>query len=144
MSSFRITFLIRLDTAINRCDTFYISLDDFLHKNRLCIPFYDSDNKIRFYQTRALFENDERMAKYLSKLNADKTVFGLNKIDPELEYMFVFEGPIDSMFVKNGISMGGLHVSEHQKDRLNKYILHEKIWVLDNQIKKRHILGRIP
>lgn len=122
----------RLDTAINKC-TFWISLKDYLHKNRLVIPFQDSDKKIKFYQSRALYKKDE-YCKYLSKLNADKTVFGLNTIDESLDYLFIFEGPIDSLFCKNGISMAGLKISEHQKELLNKYFLYERIWVLDNQL----------
>lgn len=129
----------RLDVAINSCETFYVSLDDFIHKNRLCLPFYDSDGKIRFFQTRAIYKQDEKFGKYLSKTNADKTVFGLNKVKPDLDFMFCFEGPIDSMFVQNGISMGGLHVSDVQTGLLNKYMLHEKIWILDNQLENPEV-----
>jgi len=122
----------RLDTAVNRCDL-WISLKDFLHKNRIVIPFHDSDNKIRFYQSRSMYKQDESMGKYLSKLNADKTIFGLNNIDKNLDHLFIFEGPIDAMFTKNGISMGGIKISEHQDGLLNEYFLYERIWILDNQ-----------
>ena len=132
----------RLDTAINKC-TFYISLKDYLHKNRLVIPFSDLDNKIRFYQTRAIYKENENMGKYLSKLNADKSIFGLNTVDESLDYLFVFEGPIDSMFVKNGISMAGLKISEHQKELLNKYFLFNKIWVLDNQLENIDVKNKM-
>jgi hypothetical protein len=132
----------RLNTAINRCKTFYISLNDYIHKNRLCIPFYDSDGKIRFFQSRAMYPEDEEIAKYLSKSNSDKTIFGLNQIDTTIDYLFVFEGPIDSMFVKNGISMAGLQISDHQKTLLNKYILYKRIWVLDNQLYKEEVFEK--
>jgi len=123
----------RLDTAVNKCNL-WLSLKDFLHKNRIVIPFHDSDNKIRFYQSRSMYKQDEKMGKYLSKLNADKTIFGLNNIDQNLNHLFIFEGPIDSMFTKNGISMGGLKISDHQNELLNEFFLYERIWVLDNQL----------
>lgn len=132
----------RLNTAINKCKTFYISLNDYIHKNRLCIPFYDPDGKVRFYQTRAMYPEDEDIAKYLSKSNSDKSVFGLNQIDTSMDHMFIFEGPIDSMFVKNGISMAGLQISSYQESLLSKYMLYQKIWVLDNQLYKDEVFEK--
>jgi len=132
----------RLDTAINKTLPLYISLDDYIHKNRLCIPFRDPDNKIRFYQTRALYKKDEDIAKYLSKINSDKTIFGLNNIDSSLDYLFIFEGPIDSMFVKNGVSMAGLRISELQKQLLGKYFLYKRIWILDNQLDNPDVYNK--
>jgi len=131
----------RLDTAINKCN-FWISLKDYLHKNRLVIPFTDTNKKIPFYQTRAIYKDNEQMGKYLSKLNADKGIFGLNTIDETLDYLFVFEGPLDSMFVKNGISMAGLKISEHQSGLLNKYFLYKRIWVLDNQLENEEVVDK--
>jgi len=129
----------RLNVAINRCKTFYISLNDKIHKNRLCIPFFDENGKIIFYQTRALFEKDEEFGKYLSKVDADKSVFGIDKIDSEFPHILIFEGPIDSMFVKNGVAICGLVLTELQKKQLTKYPLHKKIWVLDNQLDNEDV-----
>ena len=124
----------RLNTAINKPKSLWISLKDFVHKNRLVIPFYDEDNQIRFYQSRTILPEDMNdRPKYLSKLNADKRVYGINTIDPNINQLFVFEGPIDSMFVKNGIAVCGLHVTDVQRNILNKYFLYEQIWVPDNQ-----------
>jgi hypothetical protein len=132
----------RLDTATNKT-TLYISLKDFIHKNRLCIPFYDSNNKIPFYQTRALYKKDETYGKYLSKMNSEKTIFGLNKIDSSVPYLFMTEGPIDCMFVsKNGASMGGLSISALQRSMLSKYIGFELIWILDNQLNNEHVFEK--
>jgi hypothetical protein len=133
----------KLDTCINKTEL-YISLKDFIHKNRICIPFKDSDNKIRYYQTRAIYPHDEKDGrKYLSKANSEKTVFGLDKIDPNYEFLFITEGPIDSMFIaKNGTSMAGLKITEHQKSLLSKYINFEKIWILDNQLDNENVLDK--
>jgi hypothetical protein len=119
----------KLNTAINRPDTFYISLTDFVHKNRLCIPFYNSNKDIIFYQTRSL---DDSSPKYLNKLS-DKHIFGLNNIKNNIDYIFIFEGPIDAMFVENGVAATGLNLTKTQQEELDKFPFHKKIWVLDNQ-----------
>lgn len=124
----------RLNTAINKPNTFYLSLTDYIHKNRLCIPFYDENGKIIYYQTRALYPKDEEIAKYLSKKDADKSLYGINGIDPSLEHLFIFEGPIDSMFCKNGVAACGLCLTAKQEAQLNQYRFLTKIWVLDNQL----------
>jgi hypothetical protein len=124
----------RLNTAINRPKNFYISLSDMIHKNRLCIPFYDISGKIVYYQTRALHEKDEAIAKYFSKKDSDKTLYGINNITSALEYIFIFEGPIDSMFCQNGVAACGLSLTQLQEEQLDKYRMFDKIWVLDNQL----------
>jgi hypothetical protein len=119
----------RLDSAVNKSSALYVSLTDYSHKNRLCIPFLDRNKKIVFYQTRALDNTEPR---YLGKEGADKTVFGIDRIDNSLGYIFIFEGPIDAMFVKNGVSTAGLSLSEIQNFQLSEFPFHEKIWILDN------------
>lgn len=119
----------KINTSINCPEKLFISLTDFTHKNRLCIPFFDQQNNIVFYQTRAL---DNSLPKYLNK-SADKRLFGLNKIKSNIEYIFIFEGPIDAMFVENGVAVTGLNLTTTQQEDLQKYPLHKKIWVLDNQ-----------
>lgn len=119
----------KLDVAINKSPKLFISLTDSLHKDRICIPFYDLNNKIAFYQTRCL---DNSIPKYLGKKGYDKTLFGIERIDPYIPVIFIFEGPIDAMFVKNGISAAGLSLTETQEAQLASFPFHEKIWVLDN------------
>ncbi len=132
----------KLDTAINSVPL-YLSLTDFIHKNRLCIPFYNLNNKIDFYQSRVILKNNiNDTAKYLSKMDSDKTIFGINKIDRNFEYLFIFEGPIDSMFVKNGVSMAGLSISSLQKKILDDLFLYKKIWVLDNQLDNKEVIKK--
>jgi hypothetical protein len=119
----------RLDTAINASKTYYLSFNDYFHKNRLCIPFLNEEKKIIFYQTRAL---DGTLPKYLGKYNTDKSLFGFERIDSTFECLFMFEGPIDAMFIKNGLSIGGLNLTNCQKKQLSIYPFHKKVWVLDN------------
>lgn len=119
----------RLHTAINKSPNLFISLTDVIHKNRICIPFYNLNKRIIFYQTRCL---DNSIPRYLGKMGYDKTLFGIERIDPYLPVIFIFEGPIDAMFVKNGVSAAGLNLTETQEKQLQGFPFHEKIWVLDN------------
>lgn len=129
----------KLDKCVNRPQAFYISLTDKVHKNRLIIPFY-YQNKIIFYQTRTLLEKDNKSRpKYLSKIGGEKSLFNIDKINSELEYIFLFEGPIDACFVKNGVGITGIQeksrqtLNNLQQKQLNQYPLHKKIYVLDSQ-----------
>lgn len=119
----------RLFTATNTCKRFYLSLEDKVHKNRLVIPFISNNNKINCYQTRALTEN--QFPKYLTKFG-EKELFGVNNIEEQIPYVFIFEGPIDSMFVKNGLAMASLAPTGHQLQQINNLIGYEQIWVFDN------------
>lgn len=119
----------RLDTAINKSPNLFISLTDTIHSNRLCIPFYDRNKKVVFYQTRALDKTEPR---YLGKAGYDKTVFGIDRVDPDIPYIFLFEGPIDAMFVKNGVGVAGITLTKTQSIQLSEFPFHKKIWVLDN------------
>lgn len=119
----------RLFTATNSCNKFYVSLEDRVHKNRLVIPFYGDNNKIICYQTRALTQN--QFPKYLTKFG-EKELFGLPNVDSSIPHVFVFEGPIDSMFVKNGVAMASLAPTEKQMNQLASLIGYETIYVFDN------------
>lgn len=127
-----------LDTAINRPKAIFLSLTDKTHDNRLIIPFYDKDNKIVHYQTRSILEEDTR-PKYLSKKGSEKSLYGINNISHSLEYLFLTEGPIDAMFIQNGVAVAGINESktktftEVQLQQLQGFPLYNKIWVLDNQ-----------
>jgi hypothetical protein len=127
----------RLNKAINRPDALCVSLTDAVHKNRLVIPFYDTDNQIKFYQSRKLIDSDYR-PKYLSKVGAEKTLYGANKIDPSIDYVFITEGPIDAFFIRNGLAVAGItssvsNFTESQESQLRELVLYKKIWILDNQ-----------
>lgn len=127
----------RLDTAVNRPDAFYLSLTDYVHRYRLVIPFKNTEGKIIHYQSRRVFEWDEK-PDYLTKVNSDKSLFGVDKIDPTQDDVFIFEGPLDSCFVKNSVAVAGINEGHHrftsiQADQLDELRLFNKIWVLDNQ-----------
>lgn len=69
---------------------------------RLIIPFYDEEKNLVAMQGRALGESKLR---YITvKLHDDNMkVFGLDRLNTE-EMIYVVEGPIDSLFLKNTIA----------------------------------------
>jgi DNA primase len=130
----------RLFRAINSCKRFYLSLEDRVHKNRLVIPFYGDNNKVTCYQTRALTSN--QFPKYLTKFG-EKELFGITNVDASIPYVFVFEGPIDSMFVKNGVALASLAPTAKQIQQLNNLIGYEQIWVFDNDKNNKQTSQKI-
>jgi len=130
----------RLFDAINKVPIYFTS-KDYIHKDRIVLPYY-KNGKIVHYQSR-LIKSSSFIPKYLSKPNSKKCFFNEDNIDWEYPYIFIFEGPIDSMFVKNGIAMGGLTCNAEQKEILNFYkITKEIIYVLDNQIDNKEVVSR--
>lgn len=130
----------KMDKAVNRPDTLWVSLKDKVHKNRIIIPFYDANNEIIFYQSRLIFDKDAKFyPKYLSKINGEKSLYNINRITNDLDYIFIFEGPIDAFFVKNGTAVAGIQenssntFSKLQQDQLQSFKFFKKIWVLDSQ-----------
>lgn len=130
----------RLNTAVNKPIAFYLSLTDVVHKNRLVLPFYDADGDIIFYQTRTLLQADTfKKPKYLSKVGAEKSLYGIHNLDLFHDYVYIFEGPIDSYFVKNGLAVCGIqedsnrNFNELQLKQLANLTTFKKIWCLDNQ-----------
>lgn len=143
----------RLNTAINKPITYYLSLVDKVHKNRLILPFYDSNGDIIFYQTRTLLEKDSyEKPKYLSKVGAEKSLYGVHNLDLFHDNVYIFEGPIDSFFIKNGLAVCGIQeetnrtFNELQSKQITQLTTFKKIWCLDNQwndnasLKKSSIL----
>lgn len=127
----------RLNTAVNRPDALYVSIKDRFQSDRLVIPFKDEEGDIVFFQTRRVFDWDDK-PNYLSKLGADKTLYGIDKVDSNMDTVFLFEGPIDSFFVKNGLGVAGINkghfsFTKTQKSQLQSLSLYKKIWVLDSQ-----------
>lgn len=129
----------RLLTALNRPKSLWLSLTDKVHKNRIIIPFYDVAGNIIFYQSRELYNSHGKRPKYLGKVNGDRSLFNIDKIDSKTEYIFLFEGPIDAFFVQNGIAVAGIQeqstksLTPLQEKQLSTFYLYNKVWVLDNQ-----------
>ncbi len=123
----------RLDKALFSPRTYYICLNDKHHKNRIVIPYYDEYGRVLTYTSRIFLDGDKRPNKYLLKFNSVKEVFNLEKLDSNIPEVFVIEGPIDTMFVRNGIGISGTSLTTHQEEQLNgTHPFHQKIWIFDN------------
>jgi hypothetical protein len=129
----------RLDTAVNRPRNLYLTLSDYVHKNRLIIPFINEKNDIEFYQSRTIMNYDTKKPKYLSKIGAEKTLFNINAVNPNNENVFIFEGPLNAFFTKNSVAVAGITegnqtFTKRQREQIDTVLkFHKKIWVLDSQ-----------
>lgn len=130
----------KLDTAVNKSNSLYISLKDKIHKNRLIIPFHDVSGKIIFYQSRTIIKNNKvKLPKYLGKLNSDKSLFNINNINENINEIFIIEGPIDAFFVENGVAVAGINENSDslftslQHQQIMQFPFHERIIALDSQ-----------
>lgn len=133
----------RLNTAVNKPTKLYLSLKDYTHKNRIIFPFFDSKKFVPFFQSRAFGGNVDGFreeVRYLSKSGSEKSIFNYDKISDEIEDIYVFEGPIDACFCRNGVAVagitesGGVDLTSKQKSQLSFYELtHRVVWMLDSQ-----------
>jgi DNA primase len=130
--------LRRLFTCVNKPRNLYVSLNDPIHEGRLIIPFIDADGDVVSYQGRLLKYKPDA-AKYLSKFGV-KGLFGEHNISSDCPYVFVFEGPIDAMFVQNGVAVGGVQVTDYQTSKLALLALsHKIIYVYDNDDHNKEV-----
>jgi len=130
----------RLFTAVNRPKSLYVSLKDKVHKNRLIIPFYGESGKIESYQSRTL--DGDTYPKYLTKYG-EKSLYGEDAIDNNIPYIFIFEGPIDAMFVKNAVAVGGSSMTDKQEAFIKKCVDKEIIYVYDNDKNNKEMAKKI-
>lgn len=118
-----------IDVAINRPKSLYLSLSDYTHANRLIIPFYDVNDRLYTFQSRSLLSNS--YPKYITK-PGDKCLYGENTLTDDIPYIFVLEGPIDAMFIPNGVAVGGSSITQRQQETLYKHFEKQIIYIFDN------------
>ena len=80
--------------------------DEKFDEPRLVIPLIDNNQNIMGYQGRSL--KADSVAKYITLLLHENNhkIYGLNNADLN-KLVYVFEGPIDSMFIPNSIAATG-------------------------------------
>jgi len=112
-------------------------------EERLVIPFFNSKGDVVAAQGRALSMSSEVNArntlKYLT-VKADKSIdrlfYGLWRCNPE-KRVYVVEGPIDSLFIKNAIAMVGASSINKLPERLRDK---DVVFVLDNEPRNEQIV----
>lgn len=74
-------------------------------ETRLLIPFFDKDKNLHAYQGRAI---NNSAVKYITIILNDDVpkIYGLDTVNLN-KTTYVFEGPIDSMFINNSIATAG-------------------------------------
>ena len=110
---------------------------DLTKESRLVIPIYDEENTLIGVQGRSL---DSKSIRYVTikKKGAERLWYGLNKISSEP--VFVLEGPIDSMFLPNGVATLGMDSTITIPDFIKEKKL---IFVIDNEPRNKNVVKTI-
>lgn len=103
---------------------------------RIILPFFDEEGELIGISGRAI--NDSPL-RYLTMRFQDDSplIFNLNNVD-KTKTIFVTEGPIDSLFLPNSISVGGSDFKKIDDD-----IKHNTVLVYDNEPRSTEILKKI-
>ncbi len=108
----------------------------FYDHPRLVIPFFGADGKMIGYQGRDYRPNSD--AKYVTILTDDRypKIYGLDRLQPGSD-VYAVEGPIDSMFLPNGIAFAG------GKHSVLKQLNCDPIIIYDNEPRSRFTVEKI-
>jgi DNA primase len=104
---------------------------------RLVIPFYNEKKELVAFQGRALGESKIRYITVKVMEDVPK-VFGADRVDRDKK-IYVTEGPIDSMFLENGVATADSHLEAVTQvfDRS------EVVLVFDNESRNKEICKQI-
>jgi len=103
---------------------------------RIVLPFFDKSGNMFGYQGRALNANAKtRYITIMVRGNFTK-IFGLDQIDTS-KRVYLFEGPIDSMFIPNSAAMAGSDIDINIFDKELTTV------VFDNEPRNKEIVKKI-
>lgn len=100
--------------------------------SRLIIPFFDKDGNPIYFQGRSFGSIEPRYFTYKIDQSCTIKAYGLDRIRSGYP-IYVVEGPIDSMFLKNGVAVAS---SALHKFHLDGY---DNIYVFDNEPRNPEI-----
>lgn len=104
---------------------------------RIVIPIFDKNNDITSMQGRAL-RSDAKLRYMTIKVDEESNkIFGLERID-DTKNVFFLEGPIDSVFIDNGLAIVGGNMTLSDAPFVGK-----RVWVLDNEPRSVDTCKRI-
>jgi hypothetical protein len=104
---------------------------------RLVIPFYNENKELVAFQGRALGESKIRYITVKVQEDAPK-LFGMDRVNKD-EMVYVTEGPIDSMFLENGVATADSHL-----EFITKYIDKSNVTLIfDNEPRNKDICKQI-
>lgn len=108
---------------------------------RLVIPMLDKDGDIIGFQGRS-FKKDDPL-KYITIIvdESKPKLFGLDTVDPDQD-MYVFEGPIDAMFIPNSLASCGGKI-ENEIKRCTFIDQQRTVVVYDNEPRSKDTVKKI-
>ena len=135
---FKLFYAPKFKTFVNTLipDKFDTEKDGFVDEPRLIIPFVDQSQQLIGFQGRNFSKDGIRYITIMLD-NTKPKVFGLESVDFNQKF-YVFEGPIDSMFIKNSIAMAGSSL-----DRLLDKHKSNAVIVFDNEPRNKEIVGTV-
>lgn len=96
------------------------------YKNRIVIPAFNKEGRVVYFQCRTL---GNETPKYLnSATSKEGVIYGIERVKKNIP-VIVLEGPIDSMFVENGVATFGCGYPKEIQNELNKYSC---LYLMDN------------
>ena len=113
-------------------------------EGRLVIPFYDESGNLIGVQGRIIEEKaQEKAIRYITLKNEgeERLWYNIDKVDAR-DTVYVTEGPIDSMFIPNGISMQGAGWLEDLPKKISKS---KVVFIFDNEPRNLeivHLIGK--
>ena len=106
-------------------------------ESRILIPFFDKNKRLHAYQGRSIGRSEPRYITIILDEALPK-IYGLDTVDERYK-TYVFEGPIDSMFVPNSIATaGGDLVSSLQGFNKSNLVI-----VYDNEPRNRDTIKKL-
>ena len=95
------------------------------------IPWYVDGDEV-YYQWRFI-DKDVPFPKYGFPKGATKKIYGVDNISTSFPYIICVEGVFDSLWIKNGVAIGGKFLTDVQKEYLSKrFPRHRIVYAFDN------------
>lgn len=111
---------------------FFYYKDTKSNKEFLVIPWLYNGQEC-YYQRRIISGSSENSIKYIFPKDIEKSIFGLDKIDTSFRYIICTEGVFDSIWIRNGVAVGGKALSDYQKWFISqRYPHHKLVYAFDN------------
>ena len=107
---------------------------------RLIIPFFDRHNQLVAVSGRALETSDKTLRYVTLRTNDsdDKLIYGMDRVDIS-QTVYLVEGPLDSLFLKNCVASGDANLSLTAKNISAKKL----VLVFDNEPRNLEICSLI-
>lgn len=97
----------------------------------IVIPWYIDGDEV-YYQWRFI-DKDVPFPKYGFPKGATKKIYGVDNISTSFPYIICVEGVFDSLWIKNGVAIGGKFLTDVQKEYLSKrFPRHRIVYAFDN------------